>query len=145
MSFPELPFDESLFEANELMRTYWERSTQDRDDHEYEGLKEERMLPEDFADLRAASKEAFLNRAGSTVVGAPARANIDAVVKPLSTEAPVAPVTEEPAAPEAAPEAAPAPAPRTLSGADTAWVILAVVAVFVILVFLLGRTNRYRV
>jgi len=29
-TFPDVPFDESLFEANELMREYWNRSTENR-------------------------------------------------------------------------------------------------------------------
>lgn len=30
MSFPDVPYDETLFESNELMRNYWENATQKR-------------------------------------------------------------------------------------------------------------------
>ena len=55
MSFPDVPFDEKLFESNELLRSYWDRATD----------SVTRELPEGFLeseDLREMTDETFMDK-----------------------------------------------------------------------------------
>lgn len=55
MNFPEVPFDENLFSSNALLKSYWERSTEDRTSAIIPDWPSEET--EKHQDLRNASKE----------------------------------------------------------------------------------------
>lgn len=55
MNFPEVPFDENLFSSNALLKSYWERSTEDRTSATIPDWPSEET--EKHQDLRNASKE----------------------------------------------------------------------------------------
>ena len=55
MNFPEVPFDENLFSSNKLLKSYWERSTENRSAATIPDWPSEES--EDHSDLRTASKE----------------------------------------------------------------------------------------
>jgi len=58
MSFPEISFNESMFDNN-LMQEYWNRSTEDRTYYEPDNQVEERQLPDDLSELSQLSMEKF--------------------------------------------------------------------------------------
>lgn len=126
-----------MFESNELMRSYWERSTQDREDVAAESLRIEQYMPEDLAELQTLSGATF----DAVVVGAHKRAIEDAVVKPLMADE-VPPPTEAPAAAPVVEPAQPAGL-RTTPGNNNAnatfWVALVSVLVFILLAYIASR------
>lgn len=80
MNFPDVPIDEKLFESNEMMREYWDRSTQNRGVHFVPDVRAE----EDFEELRSLTAEAYDSI--EEIVEAPMRAEtMDAVVTPKAT------------------------------------------------------------
>jgi hypothetical protein len=59
-NFDSMPFDESLFESNEMMKTYWERSTENRSVHFSQDVRnEERQLPDDIRELHELSMSSY--------------------------------------------------------------------------------------
>lgn len=59
-TFPDVPFDESLFEANELMREYWQRSTENRAISSVpDTTVEETLLVSELLQLQEMSKNTF--------------------------------------------------------------------------------------
>lgn len=55
-----MPFDETLFESNQMMRDYWNRSTEERTtDYVNDVITEEATLPEDIHELRQLSEQAY--------------------------------------------------------------------------------------
>lgn len=84
MNFPDVPFDESLFEANDMMKSYWERSTENRSDNFVRDVRtEEHDLPEELRELRQMTLDSFTERPSTeepVVVGVPAKASMDALV-----------------------------------------------------------------
>lgn len=142
MNFPEMPFDESMFESNELMRTYWERSTQERDSMDSESLRVEQYMPEDLAELSSLSSATY----DALVVGATKRIVQDAVVKPLmadvAADEPVAAAPVEPVAPlsfQAFRGTPSGPGPFNDNANQTFWVSLVSVLVFLILAYVASR------
>lgn len=105
MSFPDVPFDEKLFERNAMMRAYWERATDDRPrDFATEGLVVEDVEDrryDDLQELRDLSASSWSD-ATDEVPQAPqdfeayeaeivgndeaAKEPVDAVVKPKSRD-----------------------------------------------------------
>jgi len=75
MNFPEVPFDETLFEANDMMKSYWERSTENREENFVRDVRtEEQDLPVELRELRQMTLDAFGDKAvadspGDNVVG----------------------------------------------------------------------------
>jgi len=101
-TFPNVPFDESLFEANDLMLEYWQRSTEDRT-HAYvpDVRAEEEYFAKDILELRERSIRSYepkevISQTSETervrevpvklhVVSAPTHQNTEqAIVKPLT-------------------------------------------------------------
>ena len=85
MNFPDVPVDEKLFESNEMMREYWDRSTQNRGVHFVPDVRAE---DDEFDELRSATADNFVPNSdvAEVVVAAPLRAaTMDAVVTPKST------------------------------------------------------------
>jgi len=98
MNFPDVPFDESLFDANDMMKSYWERSTDNRhNEHVSDVPREEKTVHEELQnELYALSMESFNSKAhGKTtaaeaaealvVVGLPKKVAVDALVTEKST------------------------------------------------------------
>ena len=89
MNFPDVPFDESLFEANQMMKTYWERSTENRNVEFVPDARAEDELPTDLAELRVLSMETLAEAFEPVVVAVeerpvepPVEPIIDAIVLP---------------------------------------------------------------
>jgi hypothetical protein len=83
MNFPDVPFDESLFEAIDMMKSYWERSTENRSDNFVRDVRtEEHDLPEELRQLRQLTLDSFTERVMPEleVVGVPEKASVDALV-----------------------------------------------------------------
>jgi hypothetical protein len=81
MNFPDVPIDEKLFESNEMMREYWDRSTQNRGVHFVPEVRAEDN--DEFAELRSATAMEFEANDDVVVVQAPLTAkSTDAIVKP---------------------------------------------------------------
>jgi len=57
MNFPEVPFDENLFASNTMLKSYWERSTNERPDANIPDWPSEETSKEsaDSKELRAAT------------------------------------------------------------------------------------------
>jgi hypothetical protein len=101
MNFPDVPFDESLFDANDMMKSYWERSTDNRhNEHVSDVPREEKTVHEELQnELYALSMESFNSKSsqaqGKTaaaeaeealvVVGLPKKVAVDALVTEKST------------------------------------------------------------
>jgi hypothetical protein len=92
MNFPDVPFDETLFEANDMMKSYWERSTENRTENFVRDVRtEEQDLPEELRELRQLTLDSFgENQVAEKpedlgeVVGQPEAATVDAIVRPKS-------------------------------------------------------------
>ena len=54
-----VPYDESLLDSNEFMKSYWERSTDNRNVAFVQDLRTEEVTSDDFSDLRKRSRGAF--------------------------------------------------------------------------------------
>lgn len=93
MNFPDVPFDESLFEANQMMKTYWERSTENRNvEFNAPRADSEDELPTDLAELRALSMEALAESMQAEAVEAPVEAIVEVPVAVKAViDAPVLP------------------------------------------------------
>jgi DNA-binding protein Fis len=60
MNFPEVPFDENLFASNTMLKSYWERSTNERPGATIpDWPSEESPESSDAQELRQATKEQF--------------------------------------------------------------------------------------
>lgn len=61
MNFPEVPFDENLFASNTMLKSYWERSTNERPDAIIPDWPSEETTnePNDAKELRLATIEQF--------------------------------------------------------------------------------------
>jgi hypothetical protein len=67
-TFPDVPFDESLFEANELMREYWNRSTENRSVSMVKDSNvEEPFMPMELLELHEVSKKLYENSIANEV------------------------------------------------------------------------------
>jgi hypothetical protein len=55
MNFPDVPFDENLFASNSMLKSYWERSTNDRDEATIPDYPSE----EKYADLKQQTLRHF--------------------------------------------------------------------------------------
>lgn len=83
MHFPNVPIDERLFESNELLREYWERSTDNRGVHfEADARFDKDPLLDDVQELRDLSVSAFEETAQAPFVR-------DAIVLPKNEDAPL--------------------------------------------------------
>jgi hypothetical protein len=59
-NFPEMPFDESIFDSNDLMREYWERTTESRVQGFASDIRmEETHLTDDLAELHRLTVKSF--------------------------------------------------------------------------------------
>jgi hypothetical protein len=54
----QVPYDESLLDSNEFMKSYWERSTDNRNVAFVQDLRTEEVI-DDFSELRSMSAGAF--------------------------------------------------------------------------------------
>ena len=98
MEFPNVPFDENLFESNQMMKDYWSRTTAERSiDYVRDVIHEETALPEDgeaamYQELRELSEQNY--QPADTYVSQPSAPLADvflssegAVVRPKSRAA----------------------------------------------------------
>jgi hypothetical protein len=128
--FVDMPFDETLFESNELMRTYWERSTENRSFEASDSNVEEReqMVPYEFEELRELTKKSFeatmaQKQVVEQVIDVPSEPSVlDAVVVPLAVTRSVS-------------------STNLSGGAQLLIAILAIVALWIIIVWL-GQSKR---
>jgi hypothetical protein len=71
-SFPEMPFDESIFDSNDLMREYWERTTENRTQAFVQDIRiEETPYTDDLAELHRLSIKSFPKETMSEVEQVP--------------------------------------------------------------------------
>ena len=59
MNFPDVPFDETLFESNVMMKNYWERQTENRSYFAQDERVEEEHIGQDIVELRELSMGSF--------------------------------------------------------------------------------------
>lgn len=55
----DVPYDESLMDSNDFMKTYWERSTENRNVAFVQDLRTDERTSDDFSELRSMSMGAF--------------------------------------------------------------------------------------
>jgi hypothetical protein len=55
----DVPYDESLMDSNDFMKTYWERSTENRNVAFVQDLRTDERVSDDFSELRSMSMGAF--------------------------------------------------------------------------------------
>lgn len=131
MNFPNVPIDESLFESNEMMRAYWERSTENRNVHFVADLRYEEDTPDDFAELRALSMETFT---ASTVVQESPEAlvvnNTVGLVEEVPADAVVVPKSDE------------VVSGRAITGGQTAAIVVVAVVVVAYLYISYNASRR---
>lgn len=126
MNFPDVPFDESLFDANDMMKSYWERSTENRHMETSDDVREEKTVHEElqnelyalsldsYKEPKIPEPEAELGTVINETVGVPA-VSVDAIVTEKST-----------------------------SGSVMVYIVLGLVAVFLLSRAFLGRNqSRY--
>jgi hypothetical protein len=100
MEFPNVPFDENLFESNQMMKDYWNRSTSGRQiEYAHDVVHEETNLPEDgeaavYQELRQLSEQSYRPEGGHDYVSRPSEPLPDvfmsaegAIVRPKAREA----------------------------------------------------------
>jgi len=138
MNFPDVPFDEKLFESNELLRSYWDRATESK---VYE-------IPEGFLeaeDLRDMTHETFSNeeekiKEEESKEFVDESEIVDSNFGPEKSE-----LVFEKAAPEVVvpqPIISSTALANTSPSENTKWVIITI-GVFIAVVFISNRSERY--
>lgn len=131
-----MPFDESMFESNELMQTYWDRSTQERESSTVDYRAERH---DEFDELRHLSETTF----DSVVVGQQQQQpKVDAIVEPL--EAPPTVVQVNQSLDSNDPVVKPLMADPAPANDNTGVIVLVSVLVFILIIYLLSQANSVR-
>ena len=152
MNFPEVPFDETLFESNEMMRNYWDRATEKRSSF---------VAREDHDELEELTYAGYAGYSGyenidrevhngvvhySTVEKhsrpVQPKASTDATPQVAQAEAPAAAVAPEPAAPAVARESNP-PLSRAVLGLNNGQWALVGIAVVILFFLYFRSSSRY--
>ena len=86
MSFPEIPFNETLFD-NELMQEYWNRSTENRSNQfGNESMHEEREMPSELQELQRMSEDSVVAQGIAMPFSVPnKKANAKVLAKSFTT------------------------------------------------------------
>ena len=135
MNFPDVPFDETLFESNEMMRNYWDRATQKRSSA-FDSAEEE----DELRDLTIASFDQNVVRY-STVEDSQKKKTVDVKASEPAAEPAAAPASA-PAAP-AAPLARSAPLSKAVLGLNEGQWGLVAIAVVVLFYLYTRNSSRY--
>ena len=138
MNFPDVPFDENLFASNSMLKSYWERSTNERS-----GAIIPDWPTEDYSDLRNETLNHFNDNSASDVIvksdvdqkaaEAAEAADAEAAEAEAAMADSVEPVVEVLNVPEPVKDAI--VKPKSLSTSEVLGIVFASLAVAVVIIY----------